>query len=126
MVHTNATARANGTLLDTAASHVGQAFLDQDLVNSVEKLSPYSTNTQAQTTNAQDNILAQEAATSDPFVEYVYLGSQLSDGLLGWLSFGIDPTKSRTVSAAANYYATGGVTNPGGGGGGPGGRPPKE
>lgn len=124
MVHLNATARENATLLDTTASHVGQVFFDQDLIYEVEATSVYAANTQKLTLNEDDGILAQEAATSDPFVEYVLLGDTVEDGLLGWLAFGIDPTLSKNVNAAATLYETGGVQNSNGGGGGPGGPPP--
>ncbi|OIW24726.1 aromatic compound dioxygenase [Coniochaeta ligniaria NRRL 30616] len=128
MVHTNATAFPNGTLIDTThVGHVGQVFFDQDLIGSVEATSAYSVNTQQLTTNAQDSIASEEAATSDPFVQYVLLGDSVEDGLLGWLSFGIDTTLSKNVSAAATLYQDGGVSNPNsnaGGGGGPGGAAP--
>ncbi|KAG6361767.1 hypothetical protein INS49_009995 [Diaporthe citri] len=123
LVHLNATARDNATLLDTTASHVGQVFFDQDLIYEVEATSVYAANTQQLTINADDGILAQEAATSDPFVEYVLLGDTVESGLLGWLAFGIDPTLSKSVNAAATLYETGGVQNNNGGGGGPGGPP---
>jgi hypothetical protein len=126
MVHTNATAFDNGTLIDTThVGHVGQAFFDQELIGQVEATGVYATNTQLLTTNAQDSILAEEAETSDPFVQYVLLGESVEDGLLGWLSFGIDTTASKSVSAAATLYREGGVANPNAGvGGGPGGPPP--
>lgn len=128
MVHINATAAANGTLIETTASHVGQVFFDQSLITEVELTDAYSSNTQALTTNAQDGILLQEAATSDPFIDYVLLGDTVADGLLGWIAFGINTTAANVydVRAAATYYETGGVagTNTGGGGpGGPGGGP---
>lgn len=124
LVHLNATARDNGTLLDTTASHVGQVFFDQELIYEVEATSVYAANTQQLTLNEDDGILAEEAATSDPFVEYVLLGDTVEDGLLGWLAFGIDPTLSKSFNAAATLYETGGVQNNNGGGGGPGGPPP--
>lgn len=125
MVHLNATAETNGTLLDTNAAHVGQIFFDQDLINQVEAAAVYSANTQTLTTNAEDSIAAQEAETSDPFMEYVLLGTDVQDGLLGWISFGINTTLSKEITAAATYYQTGGEANPNaGGGGGPGGAPP--
>lgn len=124
LVHLNATPSANGTLMDTTGSHVGQVFFDQDLITQVEATSVYASNTQQLTTNAEDGILLQEAATSDPFVEYVLLGDTVEEGLLGWIAFGIDTTLSKTVNAAAYYYADGGVSSSSsssGGGGGPGG-----
>ncbi|KAK3942635.1 Intradiol ring-cleavage dioxygenase [Diplogelasinospora grovesii] len=127
MVHMNATATTtNNTLLDTThVGHVGQIFFDQDLVTQVEATSVYAANTQTLTTNDEDGILTQEAATSDPLMEYVLLGSSVDEaGLLGWISFGINTTLSKEVSAAATLYETGGQTNAGSGvGGGPGGPP---
>lgn len=96
----------------------------------MEKTSPYNTNTQQLTTNAQDGILSEEAETIDPFMEYVYLGDNVSDGIFAWISVGIDPTKDRDVTPAAYVTEDGGVANPnsgmgmgGGGPGGPGGPP---
>ena len=124
MVHTNATLLANSTLgAENYASHVGQAFFDQSLITQVEQLSPYNTNTQTLTTNADDSILSEEAATDgvDPFMEYTLLGDSVSDGLFAWLAFGINSTLSDSVSPAAYYYAGGGVANSASGGGGGGG-----
>lgn len=122
--------QANNTITGGAtAAHVGQIFFDQDLLTEVYKLSPYSTSTQSLTTNADDSIMAQEAAGVDPVIEYVLLGESLSDGLFGWIAVGINGTASKSVQAAATDGVGGGVANSGGGrggggGGGPGGAPP--
>lgn len=131
MVHTNATTYANDTLgNDIYASHVGQAFLDQDLITAVSKTSAYSSNKQSLTLNKDDSIFSEEAATDgvDPVMEYAMLGDSIEDGLLGWLAFGINTTQSSHISPAVFLYEEGGVENPdsgmgggGGGGGGPGG-----
>ena len=78
-------------------------------------------NTQPLTTNAQDGIFGQEAATSDPVIEYSLLGQTVEEGIFGWLAFGIDLSKTYSVGAAATLTENGGVANPNGGGGGPGG-----
>lgn len=129
LVHHNATLLPNMTIgHDTTASHVGQAFFDQDLITAVESTTPYTNNEQTLTDNIDDSILAQEAETdgADPLMEYTYLGDAVTDGILAWLSFGVNMTFTSTASAAANYYATGGVANPNGssGGGPSGGGPP--
>jgi hypothetical protein len=126
LVHPNATARDNGTIYDLTASHVGQMYFDQSLNDQVETYSPYTGNTQAWTKNDQDGLLLDGLATSDPIMEYVLLGEEVSDGVLAWLSFGINTTYARTAMDAATYYESGGVQNSGGGGGpgGPGGGPP--
>lgn len=100
--------------MDTTAAHVGQIFFDQDLIDEVEQLEPYSSNTQSRMSNSGDDIFAQEAATSDPFMEYVYLGDSVRDGLLAWLAFGVNTTATHAyqVGAAAFHYKDGGILNP--------------
>ncbi|KAI1410365.1 aromatic compound dioxygenase [Hypoxylon sp. FL1857] len=127
MIHQNAVLLANSTLgNNVSASHVGQAFFDQDLINTVELTKPYNTNTQELTLNADDGILSQEAATDgvDPFLEYTLLGDDITDGLFAWVAFGINTTQSQSITPAAFYYREGGVANPNAGAGGPGGAPP--
>jgi protocatechuate 3,4-dioxygenase beta subunit len=126
MAHTNATLQANKTLgLENYASHVGQVFFDQDLISAVESVAPYSTNQQALTTNEEDGIMAQEAATEgvDPIMEYTLLGDSVEDGIFGWIAFGINTTVSNRITPAVYLYEEGGVANPNAGGG-MGGGPP--
>ncbi|KAK6598939.1 hypothetical protein H4I96_08143 [Botrytis cinerea] len=113
----------NGTYQGSTVSHIGQIFFDTSLSNQIEALTPYSTNPNpGSTTNANDGIFLQEAALGDPVVEYSLLGSTLSEGLFGWIAFGIDPTRAGSIQAAAALTSDGGVpVAGGGGGGGPGG-----
>ncbi|GKZ19345.1 hypothetical protein AbraIFM66951_005575 [Aspergillus brasiliensis] len=112
-------------LYTSHANYVGQLFFDQDLITKVEATSPYSTNTQELTENADDSILSEEADTIDPFVEYVLLGDDVSDGVFGWISLGVDVSEDSEITPAAEYTADGGVENDssssgmGGGGGSP-------
>jgi protocatechuate 3,4-dioxygenase beta subunit len=131
MVHTNATLQANNTLgLDNYASHVGQAFFDQDLITAADTVEPYASNTQPITLNTADSIMQEEAATDgvDPIMEYTLLGDSIADGLFAWIAFGVDATQSNAISPAVYYQEGGGVTNEnsnfGGGNGGPGGAGP--
>jgi hypothetical protein len=101
-------------------------FYDTDLQNEVELNEPYLSNTQDITSNADDMWASQAGADEwDPFVEYVYLGEDVKDGILGWISIGLDTTQSYDVSEAAALTENGGVVNDdfgmGGGSGGPGG-----
>ncbi|CAH0023484.1 unnamed protein product [Clonostachys rhizophaga] len=132
MVHTNATLQKNYTLgNENYASHVGQAFFDQDLISEVSLVEPYNTNTQEITTNSEDSILSEEVATDgvDPVMEYTLLGDDVSQGLFAWLAFGINVTASTEITPAAFRYEDGGVENAnsgmggGNGGGAPGGGP---
>lgn len=129
LAHFNGTIYPNGTYGGGYVSHVGQIFFDQDLITEVELTSPYNTNTQTLTTNADDSILAEEATTTDPVVEYSLLGEDVSDGLFAWIAFGIDLTSEQTITPAASLYASGGVedsssSSGGGGGNGTGSAPP--
>jgi hypothetical protein len=120
----NGTVLPNGTLSGGAASHVGQIFFDQDLISDVEATAPYSTNTQDITLNADDSILAEEANTTDPIVNYVLLGDTVEDGILSWMTIGIDPSSSYNITAAATYGENGGLANSDSSQFGPGGAPP--
>jgi hypothetical protein len=126
MSHTlDASPNDNHTLAGSAVTHVGQMFFDQDLITAVEAVEPYASNSQELTKNVDDGILRDEAADVDPLVEYVLLGDDISEGLFGWLAFGIDSGASYNVTAAATLTENGGVANKGGFGGGPGaGGPP--
>ncbi|KAM5347778.1 hypothetical protein ACJ41O_007602 [Fusarium nematophilum] len=121
MVHANATLLSNKTLgSENYASHVGQAFFDQDLITEVERLEPYRSNAQQLTENADDNILRQEADADggiDPVMEYTLLGDDVSEGLYAWFAFGVDTTQSQSITPAAVLYESGGVANDDSGGG---------
>ena len=132
--HANATVYSNGTIGtgssgdgDSVALHIGQLFFDQDLLDAVALVSPYSENTQAFTENSEDSILAQSAVegASDPFFEYVYLGDSIEDGIYAWVTVGINTNETRTTQAASYLDADGGHTGTNsldvGGGGGMGG-----
>lgn len=130
----NTTIRTNGTILGsngtTHASHVGQLFFDQDLISQVEATEPYSSNTQDITLNSDDSILGQEADSMDPFVQYLFIGDKIEDGILAWIRIGIDSSADDEINSAATIYKEGGVANQNGMGGGPGGNaggsPPNE
>ncbi|KAJ6150379.1 hypothetical protein N7471_001578 [Penicillium samsonianum] len=105
---------ANGTisgLYTSSSSHVGQIFFDQDLISAADEVAPYSTNTQEVTLNSDDSILSEELDTIDPFMEYVYLGDDISDGIFAWITVGMDPTQDTSVTPAAYYTEEGGVEN---------------
>jgi hypothetical protein len=124
----------NGTFSGGKARHIGQLYFDEALRSAVEALAPYSTNTQSVTSNAEDSIAPDEATSAyDPFLNYVMLGDSLSDGLLMWITIGLNVSAdhSSSVSPAAHYLSGGGVAvsngmGPGGSGGGgrPTGMPP--
>jgi hypothetical protein len=117
MAHSNiTTVQANGTLgLQNYASHVGQTYFDQRLIDAVESLAPYNINTQPKTPNADDSVLAVLDGAGDgvdPLMEYTLLGDSIEDGLFAWLAFGIDSSKSEAIIPAGWLEEEGGVQNP--------------
>lgn len=131
IVHQNATELSNGTLLWDSGTidHVGQIFFDQDLIDDADLIYPYTTNPNAIKPNSEDGVLSEEAAAVDPIVWYVQLGESLTDGIVAWVTLGIDTTAVYDVEYSASWTADGGVENPdapnpggqGGAGGGSGG-----
>jgi hypothetical protein len=122
MTSLDATVNANETLSGGSVTHVGQMFFDQSLITLVEEVEPYASNGQELTNNANDSILSEEAATTDPFIEYVFLGDSVADGIFGWLAFGMDTSVSYNITPAAYLTENGGVENENAGagmGGGP-------
>lgn len=122
--HLNGEVLSNNTYTGGTIAHIGQFFFDQDLITEVEALSPYSTNTIAITTNAEDRIVQGELVNdSDPMLNYVLLGETVADGLFMWISLAVNSTATYTASPAAELAADGGHAVEGGGnvGGGSGG-----
>lgn len=81
--------------------HIGQFFWDQSLIDDVETLSPYNTNTQSLTKNAADHVFGQQetvGTTSDPVFNYVYFSDDLSDGLFTWIVVGINASAEYSQS----------------------------
>ncbi|GIZ47652.1 hypothetical protein CKM354_001073700 [Cercospora kikuchii] len=84
------------------ATHNGRIFFEQDLINQVEGTYPYNTNQQPLTLNSQDVVLNQEAQVTDPYARYVWLGQRPEDGVLAWISVGIDPTVIHPMEYVGN------------------------
>lgn len=112
VVQEDYTIQPNNTYTGGTTLHIGQLYFDDTLVQAVEATEPYNTNTIEFTTWYYDGWMLEEATEDyDPFVEYVQLGDDLSDGLLAWITVALDPNSdhSANLTAAAHYYADGGV-----------------
>lgn len=108
----NATILSNGTFEGGTVSHIGQVYFDQTLISAVEENAPYSQNKQPFTDNRQDDFTGDEASEDyDPFMKYVYLGDGANDGLLLWITVGIDITTNYNgeVSVASHWHPEGGT-----------------
>ncbi|EGZ05619.1 hypothetical protein PHYSODRAFT_390988, partial [Phytophthora sojae] len=109
MTHSDGTVLANGTYSGGRVSHVGQLFFDQSLITEVQSTGVYADNSIRVTTNEDDSIALQSAADDfDPFVQYVKLGESVEDGLLAWISVGVDMTNDNSVTAAGTYTGSDG------------------
>ncbi|OAA41364.1 Intradiol ring-cleavage dioxygenase, core [Metarhizium rileyi] len=111
----NATILPNGTFEGGTASHIGQVYFDQSLIEEVEKNAPYVENKQPITDNRQDEYTGDEASPDyDPFMKYVYLGDEAKDGLLLWITVGIDITSNYNANiTVASHWHPGGGTDEG-------------
>jgi protocatechuate 3,4-dioxygenase beta subunit len=107
----NATVLDNGTYTDGRANHIGQLYFGQSIIDAVTKLAPYSGNRAAPTPNDEDTLAFQQAtARNDPFMDYVMLGPDPADGLLMWITVGVDRSANYTREAqAAAHYCSDGV-----------------
>ena len=84
------------------------------LLGSVDKLTPYNTNTMQIVQNSADFLFQQGANGDDPIVRYAMVSNKLEDGLMAWIRFGMNTASSKPVSPAAWMTPTGGVMNPNG------------
>lgn len=57
-------------------------------------------------------MLEEATADYDPFVEYLQLTDDITDGLLAWITIAINTTADYAddYAAVSHYYASGGVT----------------
>ncbi|KAF3932523.1 hypothetical protein ABW20_dc0101156 [Dactylellina cionopaga] len=111
MSHKGGTIYKNGTYSGHGrVTHVGQLFFDEQLRSAVEALEPYRSNTQSEITNDQDQIAHQQAENDyDPFVKYAYFGDSAADGLLAWITVGVDTKVESDPYVAAELTGDGGV-----------------
>ncbi|QDS76767.1 hypothetical protein FKW77_001818 [Venturia effusa] len=115
LAHMNVSLNENGTLVSETGSvtHIGQLFWHDALREAVEATAPYNTNTQALTTNDEDMwSIVQAGTTYDPFPEFLYLGDDVTDGLLAWIQIGVNTTADYTNDS---YYAVAAVLQADGG-----------
>ncbi|PWY65999.1 extracellular dioxygenase [Aspergillus heteromorphus CBS 117.55] len=110
IVHWNATLLPNNTLAGGSIPHIGQIFWDQDMISKVESTYPYNTNSIPITLNEEDRVVNVETnnADTDPFLNYVYLGDSLEDGLFAWLTVAVNTSAIQYPYWTNVYTATGG------------------
>ncbi|KUF90437.1 hypothetical protein AM588_10002749 [Phytophthora nicotianae] len=96
------TVLSNKTYAGSSVAHVGQFFFEQDLIDAVEAVTPYSTNKQTLTATASDNIYKAALGNNyDQIMNYALLGSSVNDGVFVWISVAVDMTAERVVKAVS-------------------------
>jgi hypothetical protein len=93
-------------------SHVGQVSFDRSLITQVELTEPCASNSQKLELNCEDIFLAEAAASMDPVMEYVLLGGCVEEGIMAWITLGVDAQAEHSVTSASTWTAHGGVANP--------------
>jgi hypothetical protein len=82
-------------------------FFTDELSNEVVAISPYDTSKMNRTYNAQDSILAQENSNGySAYVDASLIGSDISAGVVGFVTVGVDTTAKYEVESY-NYYTGG-------------------
>jgi hypothetical protein len=99
----------NKTYTGGHANHVGQLYFNQGLSDAVESFEPYRSNKQQYTTNQEDGF-AKDAASAkyDPFMSYLRLGPGPNDGLMAYITIGINQTATYDAPPAAHWGSDGG------------------
>ncbi|KIY43498.1 aromatic compound dioxygenase, partial [Fistulina hepatica ATCC 64428] len=101
MVHLNWEKAENGTIISHSGSvvHIGELFFDEDWNNKILSLYPYTLNTNSRTANDDDDNFTQ--ANSDGYsavIDLELLGDDLSDGLVGYITIGVDPSAAYEIT----------------------------
>ncbi|KAK1830955.1 Intradiol ring-cleavage dioxygenase [Podospora conica] len=107
MVHRRgAEVLANGTMQDAVATHTGQVFFDQDLVDFMGERYPYLYAHRVDLTGNADDLYVHQAMAggNDPFVNYVFLSNDFGDGILGWITLGVDMEHESKIKVAGTYH----------------------
>ncbi|KAF9269450.1 aromatic compound dioxygenase [Marasmius fiardii PR-910] len=111
MIHLNWTMSANGTLVSQSGNllHIGQLFFEEEWNDKVYATSPYTENTgNSRTYNDEDSILAEENADgNNAFPSLELLGSSLEDGILGYITIGVNSSASYSITNTNYLNSTG-------------------
>ncbi|CEL61173.1 hypothetical protein RSOLAG1IB_09815 [Rhizoctonia solani AG-1 IB] len=93
IVTTNWTYLTNGTVVSKSGNtrHIGQVFFDDELSDQVLATPAYQNSTQTRIENYRDAILSvQNSNGYNAFVDPVLLGKSIEDGVLAYITIGVD------------------------------------
>ncbi|KAL7270996.1 hypothetical protein RUND412_006283 [Rhizina undulata] len=121
VAHLDGSILSDGTYSGGTIPHVGQIFFPQDTITAVEATSPYDQNTIEITLNSVDRVYTEQASLTTGYTDIVtigYLGDTLEDGLLGYISLGLDLTQNYSTDFSTGDTGSGGDAGAGSGAGG--------
>ncbi|KAH7322179.1 aromatic compound dioxygenase, partial [Rhizoctonia solani] len=105
MVQTNYSVATNGSIISHAGQvrHIGQIFFDEDLNDQVLAQPAYVNTTQIRTLNEGDSVLAEQNTDGyNAFAEAELLSSDVADGVLAYITLGVDTTHTSSIRST-NY-----------------------
>jgi hypothetical protein len=110
IIHHGATKLDNNTIQGGSISHVGQFYIDQPMLTTIEKSDPYNTNKQNWTMNADDFLFAAGKGNGDnPLLQISLLGSKIEDGIYAYIDVGVNPSAIQTPKPVNMWGPKGGV-----------------
>jgi protocatechuate 3,4-dioxygenase beta subunit len=107
MVHKDWVMADNGTLISHAGTivHNGQFFFHEGWNDRVFAHPPYTSNHNKRTLNKDDHILWEENADgNNAFLDLELLGDMISDGILGYITLGVNSSASYEIQNT-NYLS---------------------
>lgn len=113
MAHIGGSVRTDGnkrTYVGGTNPMVGQLYFDMDLVNEVEAVAPYTSNTVRLINNNNDRIFrtaSTAVAGYDGLMDVRKLGSSVNDGIIAWISVGIDRGRNHNTGFSDTGTDTG-------------------
>ncbi|KIM22482.1 hypothetical protein M408DRAFT_332916 [Serendipita vermifera MAFF 305830] len=106
MIHQNINYHDNGTIISTSGAlrHIGQIFYDETINGAVLATDAYLDSGNTRTYNVDDGILQQaNEGGYSAFAQIEWIGETLDEGLLGYITIGIDTSALRNVTTN-NYW----------------------
>ncbi|KAK7451807.1 hypothetical protein VKT23_012486 [Stygiomarasmius scandens] len=109
MMHSNWEMSSNGTVISHSGNvvHVGQIYFEESWNDKVYAIFPYNASKNDRILNDDDWVLQDQLKIQpegySAFVELELVGEQVKDGLVGYMTLGVDTTASYPIKNT-NYY----------------------
>ncbi|EUC54366.1 protocatechuate 3,4-dioxygenase beta subunit, putative [Rhizoctonia solani AG-3 Rhs1AP] len=109
IITTNWTYLTNGTIESKSGNtrHVGQVFFDEELNDQVLATPAYQNSTQIRLENYRDAVLAPANSQGhNAFVDHVMLGKTVEDGILAYITIGVDSSFEGSIITNNTWQPT--------------------